>query len=364
MPIAPSPLPDDLSFAVFSTQEAHRVGVTRGRLRASDLTPLSRGLWSRDGRVVTEREIVGALCRRDPAVFAMGLTAGRLLGFPLPGIFEEQVIAAPRQSRPSGRRRTRSSGRRDVDRRIHLGTTKSRRRETALVRWSVVTPGAATAGSPAPELRTEGALAREVLTPELVTLPEAPAVRSTSRIRTFLDLGNILALDALVAIGDHLVRSPRPRYEEQDAPFATIDELTAAVSRHRGRGTRRLQEAVALVRTSSDSPPETALRLAIVRAGLPEPLANARAEQVRSDGTVLDLGEPDLHWPRWRVAVEHEGPTHLDRDQVPKDITRGERRRDAGWVEIRTTFADLPHDCRSAVVRIRSALEQQGWRAE
>ena len=113
---------------------------------------------------------------------------------------------------------------------------------------------------------------------------------------------------------------------------------------------------------SSDSPPETALRLAVVRAGLPAPLANVRVEQVQSEGTVLDLGEPDLHWPQWRVALEHEGPTHLDRNQVPKDIARGERRRDAGWIEVRTTFADLPHGCRSAVARVRRALESQGWR--
>ncbi|MGO1200609.1 MAG: hypothetical protein ACTMKY_12010, partial [Dermabacteraceae bacterium] len=105
-----------------------------------------------------------------------------------------------------------------------------------------------------------------------------------------------------------------------------------------------------------------ALRLAVVRAGLPAPLANVRVEQVQSEGTVLDLGEPDLHWPQWRVALEHEGPTHLVRNQVPKDIARGERRRDAGWIEVRTTFADLPHGCRSAVARVRRALESQGWR--
>ncbi|WP_394214299.1 hypothetical protein [Brachybacterium vulturis] len=159
------------------------------------------------------------------------------------------------------------------------------------------------------------------------------------------------------------MQRPRPRYEGRDTPFATVAELTEAVTGHRGRGARRLREAVALVRMSSDSPPETALRLAAVRAGLPEPLASVRAEQVQPDGTLLDLGEPDLHWPQWRVAREHEGPTHLDRDQMPKAIARGERRRDAGWIEVRTTYADPPHGCRSAVTRVRRALEMQGRRA-
>lgn len=342
MPTAPTPLPDELSSAVFSTQEARRAGVARGRLRAHDLTSLSRGLWVRGDRVLSEREIVAALCRRDPAVFAMGLTAARLLGFPVPGVFAQEVVAAPEQKHRARGRSSHGSGRGGIDLRIHLGTGRSRRRDTALLRWSL--------------------RAADILDQDLVSLQGAPTVRTTSRIRTFLDLGNVLARDALVAVGDHLVRQPRPRYEGRDTPFATIAELTEAVTGHRGRGARRLREAVALVRMSSDSPPETALRLAVVRAGLPAPLANVRVEQVQSEGTVLDLGEPDLHWPQWRVALEHEGPTHLDRNQVPKDIARGERRRDAGWIEVRTTFADLPHGCRSAVARVRRALESQGWR--
>ena len=112
---------------------------------------------------------------------------------------------------------------------------------------------------------------------------------------------------------------------------------------------------------SSDSPPETALRLAMVAAGLPEPLANAAAQQEVEGGRIIDLGEPDLHWPQWKIALEHDGPTHLDRRQQAKDVARGDRRREAGWVELRTTADDLPQGCLRAVQKVRRELLRRGW---
>ncbi|MDV3296083.1 MAG: hypothetical protein LOY01_09745, partial [Brachybacterium paraconglomeratum] len=74
-----------------------------------------------------------------------------------------------------------------------------------------------------------------------------PTVRLTSRMRTFLDLGAQISVDALVAIGDHLVRRPRPQFEGRAEPYVTLSELRAAVNMYRGRGARRLREAVAQV---------------------------------------------------------------------------------------------------------------------
>src|SRR5699024_8356979 len=77
---------------------------------------------------------------------------------------------------------------------------------------------------------------------------------------------------------------------------------------------------------------------------------------------LIDLGEPDLQWPQWRVVLEHEGPSHLRPEQLARDIERTERRRDAGWLEVRTTARDLRHECRSAIVRTRAALASRGGR--
>src|SRR5699024_1088131 len=160
----------------------------------------------------------------------------------------------------------------------------------------------------------------------------------TSRIRTLLDLGSVLQPEALTVIGDHLVRRPRPRFEGRTQPFATIEQLQAAAEEHTGRGVRAVRAAMKMVRMSSDSPAETRLRLAFLRAGLPEPVANSRLRVADAPGDgLIDLGEPDLQWPQWRVVLEHEGPSHLRPEQLSRDIERTERRRDGGWLGVRTT---------------------------
>lgn len=111
------------------------------------------------------------------------------------------------------------------------------------------------------------------------------------------------------------------------------------------------------MRTSADSPAETALRLAAMRAGLQIPLANARI----AEGGV-ELGEPDLAWPELRVCAEHEGPRHLTPEQLAHDIARAELRHRQGWIEVRTTGADLRHGCARGVARLREALLRHGWR--
>ena len=354
-------------------------GVCPSRLRAADLRSVCRGLWARADRSYSERDIVAAYCRADSMVFAMGLTAARLWGFPLPGIFDHEVLEPPGRARRVGERTVHRPGGNGVDRRIHLGTTSVRRKETALVRWSLVTTASddlithpAAAHGPAHAIGTTHAIgtahttgaARVTGTGHVTGLDDmsGPAVTLTSRVRTLLDLASIVAPDALVMIGDHLVRQPRPAFEGRNEPYATLEQVREAAAHFTGRGALRVRAAMEQVRMSSDSPAETRLRLAFERAGLPEPLLNVPAREPGRDGEpAVELGEPDLHWPRWRVAVEHEGPSHLDAEQLPKDIARSERREGVGWIEVRMTARDLRDNCSRAVSRVRAALVGQGW---
>ena len=88
--------------------------------------------------------------------------------------------------------------------------------------------------------------------------------------------------------------------------------------------------------TTSDSPPESELRIAFYLAGLPIPLANF---PIRVAGKLV--ASPDLCWPAFRIAVEYEGDHHrTDAKQWHYDIERYARLQELGWLVIRATAAD------------------------
>ena len=366
MPRRLRPLPDSLRWNVFTTAEARAAGVSGGRLQAGDVIRIGRGLYARsempadatdasvdqsgsapgqagihdrrytsghlvhdpttdregpppssadpsdDGvHAVREADVIRALQRADPDAVACGLSAARLWRLPLPRGLTSWDAGAPvaqvEMSRPG----------------IH-------RLSRGLVAWRSFDL------APADVSRVSG-------------------VGATSRLRTFLDLADVLAQDDLVVIGDHLVRIPRPSVEGRSRPFVELSLLTEAVGSFSGRGARRLRAALADVRVGADSPPETALRLALQRAGLPDPLLNAT---IRQDGQWL--GDPDMAWRDWKVCVEYDGRHHRTQAQQAKDVRRGERRRLAGWTELIVTAEDMAHDASQAVDRVRAELRRQG----
>lgn len=90
---------------------------------------------------------------------------------------------------------------------------------------------------------------------------------ATPPVQTWLHCAASLSLDEVIIIGDQLVR--------RQSPFATMQELEGAVIENAGRhGAKRLRAALEFIRPGTDSPRETMARLAIVRAGLPEPEIN------------------------------------------------------------------------------------------
>lgn len=310
MPPRPSPLPDALAARIFTLGDARASGVSAQRLRRSDVLRIGPSLYRPRLVEPTEADVIAAYCGADPRIAACGPSAARLWGLPLPRALETWAPGDP----------------------VHLTTSSSRRRSGPMVIWHdlALGPGDVRSGE---------------------------RVRATGPARTFLDMAALLDHDSLVIIGDALVRRPRPRLEGRSDPWTTLDELRAAAGAFRGRGARRAREALRDVRMSADSPPETRLRLACIRDGLPEPVANGA---VVVGG--VDLGEPDLHWPQWRVCGEHEGPRHRTPEQQARDIRRTERRARFGWVEVLTTSGDLRDQCRTAVRRYTEALLRQGWR--
>ncbi|KRE70352.1 hypothetical protein ASG77_15435 [Arthrobacter sp. Soil762] len=191
---------------------------------------------------------------------------------------------------------------------------------------------------------------------EVTTVDGIPV---TTPERTWLDMAEMLTVDELVAMGDSCVRMPRASFEDRDMPLCSLADLQRMIDRHKGkRGLRRAKEAIKLIRVGSDSPQETLLKLAVVRAGLPEPELNVPI--IGDDG--LRHHEPDLSYRKYRIGIEYEGEQHGEDGQIVRDITRSEKYHTLGWTEVRISKRHMLNDAKPAVAKVRSALVQEGWR--
>ena len=288
-----TPLPRQLG-SEFGVREARKAGVSRGRLRASDLRIVFRGARSqRTARAVGPDETGAQYFERlrattldrcrdylpvaPPDFRFAGVTAATIYGIPLP----------PRLAKPG--------------------------------------PLAVAVPVDVQRPRRKGIVGRRLAAlPERVTREGLPVLPPE---QVWLSLAVVLGVDELVVAGDFLVR--------RKGAATSLERLTAEVAIAKGRrGTVRAREALALVRAGTDSPKETELRLLIVRAGLPEPVVGHRV--IDADGNFV--GVPDLAYIAERVALDYDGEIHRTDERVfLDDIERRERFEDASWRYIRAS---------------------------
>ena len=158
-------------------------------------------------------------------------------------------------------------------------------------------------------------------------------------------------------VADHLLRVPRPEFEDRTEPHSTLEQLADMLDRHKGTpGIRKARLALDLARVGADSAPETRLRLALEQAGLPEPQLNVRTEL--SSGVVR---QPDLGYPEQRVAAEYEGEGHSGAEQIVRDIAREEDYSRAGWLLVRISKRHMRNDAWAAIAKVRAALLSRDW---
>ncbi|MEV7131665.1 hypothetical protein AB0N24_02135 [Arthrobacter sp. NPDC093128] len=304
----PQPLPEPLSSAAFTYQEAVDAGVTRRRLRHRSLTMPSRGIrqpWHSDGTELLRRVRPVTLVTEFSA--ASHATAFTLWSFPgfLPGA-DDPIIHISRPDTVTIPRRTGVRG--------HRG---------------------------------------QFFGDEIVALD---GLLVTSRTRTWLDCSRKMSVDELTVVADHLLRIPRPDFEGRAEPHATREQLEDMLDRHKGTpGIRKARLALEQARVGADSAPETRLRLALENAGLPEPKLNVPTEL--NAGVVR---QPDLSYPEHKVAVEYEGDGHSEKAQIVRDIAREEDFARAGWTLVRISKRHMVNDARAAVAKVRSALLSRG----
>lgn len=306
------PLPYYLVSGSFAISRAEEHGITRGRLRASDLDIPFRGVRSAglDLDDLVQRCRAAETFMDEREAFSHSTALG-LWGAPLPSDLQT------------------------ADAVLHIGTRDSTRRRRKGVVGHRLPPDTSTRLSP------DG----------LITL--APATAWCQFASQQGERSDDVMLLALVAVADFLVTGQRIR-GIRGTPACTVKELDAAVDRHgAGRGARLLSRALPLVRIGVDSPKETELRLILREAGLGEP----------SIGHVIQtrLGplEPDLAYPDRRVLLEYEGDTHRrDQRRWRGDFERVRAFQQAGWVVIRVNADDLSDPVRrgALIAHLRALL--------
>ena len=116
-----------------------------------------------------------------------------------------------------------------------------------------------------------------------------------------------------------------------------------------------LSVAASLVRARTDSPRETVSRLALIRAGLPEPAVNFEIRD--AEGRFVAFG--DLAFPQYKVLVEYDGGQHReDEKQFNRDINRLDDIMQLDWRVVRINKS---HSSAQMVAKATAALRSRGW---
>lgn len=299
------PLPMQLASKPFTIEKARSAGLTRSRLRRNDVAHVGRGLYRPSTWDFDLEDAARALSEATPGAWISHITAARLRNSWLPAWLSDSAE-------------------------LHLSKPKA-------------LPGA----------RRKGIHGHRVLVgPGEVEFVDG--IWLSTRARTWLDMARMLPLHDLVAMGDELIRLPRPGLEGREQPYACLDSLRAMVARHPNfQGVVRARQALDLMRVGADSAPETFLRLAMLDAGLPEPelQLSLRPDDPRSPSA-------DLAFRRRRVAIQYDGEHHLQEPQRLSDRRRDKAFEAAGWSVIILDKADLDDDFTTAVKGIKRVLKK------
>ncbi len=166
-------------------------------------------------------------------------------------------------------------------------------------------------------------------------------LRATSVVRTVADLGRRSSIVEAVAALDAALHQRLVKFVQ----------INAWLESHRGfPGTARLRGAIELAEPATESVTETRLRLLLMFAGLPRPLAQVPLY----DDAGRFVGRPDLYYPQQRLAIEYDGSMH--RMSLTADNRRQNRLINAGYRLLRFSAADVLSAADSAVELVRQAL--------
>ncbi len=170
---------------------------------------------------------------------------------------------------------------------------------------------------------------------------EVDGCRVTSPRRTGWDLARRLPLVEAVVAVDALARAGG------FTPTALVDRRAALPG---ARNCRRLDEVVGLADPRAESPPESRLRVRLVRAGLPAPEVPYRI----LDEYGFTLARADLAYPEAKLAIEYDGAEHYTRQRGEADRQRDAELASHGWLTLRIGSQRL--DAAGTIRQVRDLL--------
>jgi very-short-patch-repair endonuclease len=288
------PIPEPLDSRAFRTSEGVARGLGKTRLTSPDLQSPFHGVKVRAAPLTLDALCRAFLTRMPAGAFFSSTTAANLMKLPLPWRLENERTLHVAVPSPA----TASQARGITGHKVHLMGNDSRD-------WH---------GLP-------------ISTPE----------------RVFCELGAVLSLADLVAVGDHLIH--------WRTPITSIERLADAVARYPGRrGKANLQHALALLDPRAESPKESHTRVFLVEAGIEGFACNY---EVVVDGKSYRI---DIAFPKQKLALEYQGDYHRDSVQWRKDMSRDAAIASVGWTTSWINADDL-NDPTALAARITRLLK-------
>lgn len=201
-----------------------------------------------------------------------------------------------------------------------------------------------------------------------VEIVATPAVRRHARQDVIVHTGYLPEAD-VQRLGGLRVTTPArtavdaARWYEEAAAVALVDAMLARrvvtpaaietqLHNSGGRGLVRARRALALIDGRAESPPESVVRVRIIRAGLPPPEPQL---EVWHEGAFV--ARVDLGWRAERVALEYDGAWHSDAGQLIRDRHRLNALTAAGWTVVFVTARDL-RNLEPVLTQLRAALRR------
>jgi hypothetical protein len=164
---------------------------------------------------------------------------------------------------------------------------------------------------------------------------------ATSMLRTLADVSSRLSLTEAVVVVDAALHARRVR----------TNELRRWIESQPGRpGIRSLRRVAALADPAAESPMESRLRVLLVLARLPRPVAQVSVYDDRGKF----VGRPDLYYQAQRIGIEYDGAIH--RTSLAEDNRRQNLLLGAGVRLLRFTAADVMHRPEAIVNQVRALL--------